>query len=221
MTKENKSNVAIIKTDTGSIKLSTELIRKYLVRGNGDITAQEALLFLSLCKHQKLNPWINEAYLIKFGNQPATMIVGKDVFTKRAFKNPNCNGWKAGITVYNKNTQEIIDREGAAYYKEIEVLIGGWCEVWFKDKSQSLKQSVEFSEYVGKKKNGEINRMWSEKPATMIRKVAVVQTLREAFPDDFQGCYFEEEIKTDTKELEPLKVENEVFVESEELEEAV
>ena len=209
-----------IKTDSGTIQLSIPLIKKYLVRGNANyITDQECLLFLSLCKHQRLNPWINEAYLIKYG-KTATMVVGKDVFTKRAFKNPNCDGWKAGITVYNKNTSEIMDREGSAYYKEIEVLIGGWCEVWFKDKAQSLKQSVEINEYIQLTKEGKPNNMWETKPATMIRKVAIVQTLREAFPDDFQGCYFEEEMKTDTQELETLKVENEVFVvEDEEQEE--
>jgi len=217
-----KTNNAVIKTDTGEIKLNLGLIKKYLVRGNGNITEQEALLFLSLCKHQKLNPWINEAYLIKYSDrEPATMVVGKDVFTKRAFKNQNCDGWKAGITIYNKNTCEVIDREGAAYHKEVEQLIGGWCEVWFKDKKQSLKQSVELGEYINIKKDGTPNRMWATKPATMIRKVAIVQTLREAFPDDFQNCYFEEEMKTDTDELKSLEVQEEIYLKNEEHKEAV
>lgn len=203
---------AIIKTDSGEIKLSLGLINKYLVRGQGRITEQEALLFLSLCKHQRLNPWINEAYLIKYGDRdPATMVVGKDVFTKRAFKNPNCDGWKAGITIYNKITCEIMDREGSAYHKETETLIGGWCEVWFKDKAKSLKQSVEMSEYINLKKDGTPNKMWKTKPATMIRKVAIVQTLRESFPDDFQNCYFEEEMKVDTEELKTLDIEEDVY----------
>lgn len=202
----------IIKTDSGEIKLSTDLVRKYLVRGNGNISEQETMLFISLCKHQKLNPWINEAYLIKYGNNsPATMVVSKDVFTKRAFKNPNCNGWKAGVTIYNKQNSEIIDREGSAYHKATEELIGGWCEVWFKDKEQSLKQSVEMSEYINLKNDGKPNKMWATKPATMIRKVAIVQTLREAFPDDFQNCYFEEEMKTDTEELKSLEVEEKIY----------
>jgi phage recombination protein Bet len=201
---------AIIKTDTGDIRLSPELVKKYLVRGQGNVSDQETMLFISLCKHQKLNPWINEAYLIKYGNQSATIVTGKDVFTKRAFKNSNCDGWKAGITVYNKKTEEIIDREGTVYVKDIETLIGGWCEVFFKNKSQSLKQSALCDEYISLKKDGTPNKMWSEKPATMIRKVAIVQTLREAFPDDFQGCYLEEEMKTDTDALKPLIITNEM-----------
>ena len=34
---------------------------------------------------------------------------------------------------------------------------------------------------------------WASKPATMIRKVALVQALREAFPEDLQGMYSIEE----------------------------
>ena len=36
--------------------------------------------------------------------------------------------------------------------------------------------------------------MWKEKPKTMIRKVAIVQTFREAFPDELGGLYSEEEM---------------------------
>jgi phage recombination protein Bet len=208
LTKTTEVGKDVYKTDTGNIKLNPVLVKKYLVRGNSDnITEQEIMLFIALCKHQKLNPWINEAYLIKYGTQSATMVVGKDVFTKRAFKNPNCNGWKAGITVYNQHKKELIDREGTVYVEGIEKLIGGWCEVSFKDKKESLKQSVNYNEYVGLKKDGTPNKMWTEKPATMIRKVAIVQTLREAFPEDFQNCYFEEEMKVNTDEFKTLEKE--------------
>lgn len=201
----NKSN-GMIQTDTGKIKLTPQLVKHFLVRGQGNVTEQEVMLFIALCKHQKLNPWINEAYLIKYGNQSATMVVSKDVFTKRAFKNPDCDGWKAGITVYNKDKKELIDREGTVYVDQIEELIGGWCQVSFKSKKDSLRQSVNYREYVSRKKDGTPNKMWTEKPGTMIRKVAIVQTLREAFPEDFQNCYFEEEIKVDTEELKTLKI---------------
>jgi hypothetical protein len=48
--------------------------------------------------------------------------------------------------------------------------------------------------------------MWTEKPATMIRKVAIVQTLRESFPEDFQNCYMEEEMKIDTEDFKTIDV---------------
>ena len=35
---------------------------------------------------------------------------------------------------------------------------------------------------------------WKVKPATMIEKVAVSQCLRDAFPNDYEGLYFEDEM---------------------------
>ena len=46
----------------------------------------------------------------------------------------------------------------------------------------------------GRKNDGTVNRQWSGKPATMIRKVAKMQALREAFPEDLQGMYAAEEV---------------------------
>ena len=67
------------------VKLSPTMIKKYLVSGGGQVTDQEVMMFLSLCRYQHLNPFLKEAYLIKYGNKnPATMVTGKEVFTKRA-----------------------------------------------------------------------------------------------------------------------------------------
>ena len=49
--------------------------------------------------------------------------------------------------------------------------------------------------------------MWSSKPATMIRKVALVQALREALPEHFNGTYSPEEINTIQEELPTAPVE--------------
>jgi hypothetical protein len=71
-------------------------------------------------------------------------------------------------------------------------LVGGWSEILVKDK-ESVRTRVSFDEYVGKKKGGDVNRQWLSQPGTMIRKVALVGGLREAFPDVFGGLYSEEE----------------------------
>lgn len=188
-----------------TVKLSPTIVKKYLVSGGGNVTESEVMMFLSLCKYQHLNPFLREAYLIKFGNSdPATMVVGKDVFTKRADANPNYRGKKAGIIVLKQNG-EMEEREGTMVLPT-EKLVGGWAKVFIKDKEPEY-QSVSFDEYAGRKKDGSLNSQWSKKPATMIRKVAVVQALREAFPDRFQGMYVQEEfeatsgIKLDTEKI--------------------
>ena len=48
---------------------------------------------------------------------------------------------------------------------------------------------VSFEEYAGRKSDGSLNSQWKSKPGTMIRKVAIVHALREAFPEDLQGLY--------------------------------
>ena len=51
-------------------------------------------------------------------------------------------------------------------------------------------------------------RNWKEMPATMIRKVALVQALREAMPQEFQGMYSPEEMPIDVSALsqEPVQM---------------
>lgn len=188
------------------VKLSPTTVKKYLVSGGGNVSDQEVMMFVSLCRYQHLNPFLKEAYLIKYGsNDPATIVVGKDVFTKRADATPTYGGKQAGVIIIDKNG-EVKEREGALVLPG-ETLVGGWAKVFIKGHDMPEYASVSFEEYVGRKKSGEINGQWSKKPATMIRKVAVVQALREAFPDRFQGMYAQEEFpevsgkKLDTEEI--------------------
>ena len=188
------------------IKLSPAMIKKYLVSGGGNVSDGEVMMFLSLCRYQHLNPFLREAYLIKFGNtDPATIVTGKDVFTKRADAHPNYKGKKAGVVVLKENG-EIEEREGTMVLPN-ENLVGGWAKVFIKDKEAEY-QSVSFDEYAGRKKDGTLNSQWAKKPATMIRKVAVVQALREAFPDRFQGMYAKEEFQ----EISEIKLDTEKII---------
>lgn len=176
------------------VKLSAAMVKKYLVSGDASaVTDQEVMMFLTLCKYQHLNPFLREAYLIKYGNSPATIVTGKDTFTKRAAKNPNYKGKEAGIIVINLNGQ-IEQREGTFALKD-EQIVGGWARIYAKDREPEL-YTVSFDEYAGRKKDGSLNSQWASKPATMIRKVAVVQGLRECFPEDFEGLYSPEEMAT-------------------------
>lgn len=209
---KQKSSVSKFTTDTGEITLSNQIVRQYLTNGNGQVSDQECMMFIALCKGQKLNPFLKEAYLIKYGDkQPATMVVSKDVYQKRAENNPQYDGKKSGVIVL---TDEVIEYRDGTFYLPNEQLVGGWCEVYRKDRSHSERVEVSFDEYVGKTKDGEINGQWSKKPATMIRKVAIAQALREAFPTDLNGMYTAEEMNvSDSFETEPV-IEQSVLAET-------
>lgn len=174
------------------IRLTPEIVRNYLVSGNKEaVSMQELAMFMNLCKYTQLNPWAKEAYCIKYGSEPAAMVVGKEAFQKRAKANPNYDGSEAGIVVLNESG-EVVYRKGTMKLPGDE-LIGGYAEVWRKDRTHSTRIEVSFDEYVGRKKDGSLNSQWSKKPATMIRKVALVQALRETFPSAFGGMYAAEE----------------------------
>lgn len=181
--------------DGQEIELSPELIKSYLVSGDADkVNDQEVMMFLNLCRYNHLNPWLKEAYLIKYGDKPATMVPGKESFMKRAERNQHFAGIESGIVVHNSNNNQIEYREGSAVYEDFgEKLIGGWAKVYRTDRQFPNYSECALSEYLGKKGNGEVNQQWSTKPATMIRKVAMVQALREAFPTDLGAMYAAEE----------------------------
>lgn len=161
-------------------------------------TEQEAFMFLKLCQARNLNPFLNEAYLIKYGDK-TTMTVGKEAFMRRAEAHPQFDGFEAGIII-QKPDGELERREGTFMLKN-ESLVGGWAKIYRKDRRQPFVSEVALHEYDLKK------ALWIQKPATMIRKVAIVQGKREAFPSEFGGMYDKAEVDTGIIDAEYMEVE--------------
>ena len=186
--------------DGREIKLSPKIVKEYLVNGNAEITNAEFKLFTELCVARKLNPFLKEAYIIKYSNSsPASIVVGKDAILKRAVLNPKYNGMKSGIYVTNENG-ELIKRNGT-FYLPSEKLVGGWAEVFRKDWDNSIESSVSLEESAQKKSDGTLNSNWQKQPATMIEKVAKVRALRETFVEDLGGMYDVDEMNVDLPEV--------------------
>lgn len=201
LAKRPQQNDKVVEYKCGEeiVKLSPSIIRNYLVNGNGNVTDQEVAMFLNLCRFQHLNPFLREAYLIKFGSQPATIVTGKEAITKRAMRNPTFAGQQAGVVIFHDESGELEYRPGSLVMNG-EQLVGGWAKVYVKGYDIPIEAAVSYDEYVGVTKEGAVNSQWSKKPATMIRKVALVQALREAFPEDLGGMYSSEEVGIDFDE---------------------
>ena len=171
------------------VELDLQFVKSYLVRGNPEkITDQEIVFFMNTCKMQKLNTLVaGEVYCIKFGNEPAQMVVGKGAYLRRAFEHPDYLCKEDGIVVMRG--KDILQKEGCCLYPG-ETLLGGWCRVHFirNGKERTAFKEVQLTEY----DKGQANR--KSKPATMINKVAISQCVREAFPKDYEGLYSEEEM---------------------------
>jgi len=84
------------------VKLTPKTVVEYLTNGN-NITLPEFKMFSELCKARGLNPFLKEAYIIKYGNNPAQIVVGKDAILKRAILHPQFDGREQGVIVLNSD----------------------------------------------------------------------------------------------------------------------
>lgn len=209
-----KQELAVIyDIDGEQIKLTPSIVQNYIVgNNNGKITLPEFKFFSELCKVRKLNPFLKEAYCIKFGNNPAQIVVGKDAVLKRAVLNSSFDGIESGIIVQNKQTGEIIERAGTFYLANSENIVGGWAKVYRKDWKYPTYCSVSFDEVAQRKSGGELNINWATKGATMVEKVAKVRALRETFVEDLGGMYEADEV--------PMQTRNDDFLEPEIIEQS-
>lgn len=188
-----------------TVRLTPTMVKNFLTNGDGRVTDQEVAMFINLCKYQKLNPLIKDAYLIKYGNQPATIVTSKDAIMKRAMRNPNYGGHQAGVIVQKEDGT--LDYRAGAFTLQGEQLVGGWAKTYVKGYQVPIETAVSFQEYAGRKRDGSLNSMWASKPGVMIRKVALVASMREAFPEDLQGMYASEEMGADVDDTMGLPVE--------------
>lgn len=207
--KETKKEIAVVyEVDGEQIKLTPSIVQEYIVGTDAEITLPEFKFFTSLCKARGLNPFLKEAYCIKYGKNPAQIVVGKDAVLKRAIKNPNYDGMESGVIVQNKETGEIIERKGTFYLRNEETLVGGWAKIFRKNWQHPTYCSVAFDEVAQKKSDGSLNANWSGKGATMVEKVAKVRALRETFVEELGGMYEAEEMGVDLpNETAPQKQE--------------
>lgn len=180
------SPTEIITMDGQHLTVSFEDVRNVICP---KATDAECKIFLETCRQYKLNPFTKEAHLIHYDNNSdataSSIVLGKACYMQMAERHPQYDGFEAGVIVMANG--QLFNREGAIIY-EGEELLGGWAKVYRKDRSRPSYSEVKFSEYdTGKS-------LWKAKPATMIRKVALVQALREAFPTTFGTLYDESEI---------------------------
>lgn len=205
--KQNNELTIAYKVEDEEIVLTPETVQEYIVGANaGKITKQEFMMFASLCKARKLNPFLKEAYCIKYSNnQPASIVVGKDAVLRRAILHQQYNGMESGIFVTDKEGK-IIERQGT-FKLPSEALVGAWAKVYRKDWEHPIYCSVTFDEVVQKTKDGKPNSNWSKQPAVMAAKVATVRALRDAFVEELGGMYEEVEMNFE-EEKEPRIIED-------------
>jgi len=169
------------------IKLTKSDVKRFIAT-SPNVTDQEIQDFMWLCEYKKLNPFIKEAYLIKYGQERANIVTSKDVFDIRAFRDPKFDG------------EEITNN-----YKRGMNLMDLWVrtKIFHKGCTHPVADvTVHYPEYVGRKKDGTISKIWQTKPVTMLTKVSKAQGKREANPEEMEKLYLSEEFDQQSKPTE-------------------
>lgn len=177
--------ITTYKSEDVEIQLSAQILAEAFP-ATQSLPASKVIQIIGKCQARKLNPFAGDVHIAVFNNEPQ-IIVSKDFLLKTATAQPTFDGLKAGVIVANKKTGKLIYREGSLVGANSEVLVGGWAEVFDKNRRTPSRAEVSLQEY------NQGRALWKTKPATMIRKVALTQALREAYPSLYGGLYEQSE----------------------------
>ena len=185
-------------SDGSEVRLSPAIVQRYIVTGGQQVPDAEVFSFMAKCQARRLNPLAGDCYMTVFGGK-ASVVVSKDYFVRTATQQPGFDGFRAGVVVMGRDGQ-LTYREGCICGRQTEKLVGGWAEVFDRGRSHPSRAEVSLDEYSTRK------ALWARMPSTMIRKVALVQALREAYPGAYGGIYDRDEMGEPDVPAEPPSV---------------
>jgi phage recombination protein Bet len=168
-------NTELITTEssqlTPSVAITTDDIKKYLVRGNAVPTNEEMVLAAKYCMENNLNPWKKDCYFVKIGIEPLAVITSYEVALKRAENHPQYDNYEC-------------ETKGAGENLEIT------CKVYRKDRSRPTVYTAFFQESAVRTKEGTLNKFWKKQPRFQLEKCAIAHALKRAFPSEFANQEF-------------------------------
>lgn len=157
-----------IKEDTATV--SIEDVKKFIAP---NATDKELFMFMGIARSYGLNPLKREIHFVKYGSNPASIITGYEIYLKRAERTGKLDGWKCWIEKDQIGEKAII-------------------EIKRKDQSSPFRWEVYRNEFDKQQST------WKTMPTFMLKKVAIAQGFRLAFPDDLGGMpYIPEEMPQD------------------------
>lgn len=136
--------------------------------------------FIEIAMAYNLNPFKREIYCVPYEanvkkpdgswgkERKLSIITGYEVYLKRAERVGALDGWEV-----------VVEGEGESMKAVLTIHRKDW--------SHPFKHEVYFSETAKKDKDGKPQSMWKTMPKFMLKKVAIAQGFRMAFPDEFGG----------------------------------
>ena len=176
------------------IKLSISIVKNIVAvptKSGKTCTDRDALKFMMLCQAQRLNPFVQDAYLVGYDgkNGPVfTLITAHQSILKRAETCPDYEGMDSGVILVDE-AGNVTEREGD-FCLPSENVVGGWAKVYRKGRRPMYRRLS----IAAMRPNYE-TPFWSEEKAPgQIVKCAEADALRSTFPTLIGGLYTQGEI---------------------------
>ena len=158
------------------MELSKEDVKQYIAP---NATDTELYFFMNIAQSYGLNPFKREIHFVKYGNQPGQTIVGYETYIKRAERTGLLDGWSVWMDKDNVGEKAVI-------------------EIHRKDRSHSFRWEAYRKEFDKQQST------WKVMPYFMLKKVAISQGFRLAFPEEVGGMpYTPDEINAGVTESLP------------------
>jgi len=157
------------------VELLPEDVKKHICP---NATDKELYMFMNIARSYGLNPFKREIHFVKYNDkQAAQIIVGYEIYLKRAEKTNMLDGWNVVIKDKGKDNE----RAEITIYR--------------KDQQHPFVWEVFRSEFDKRQST------WVAMPQFMLKKVAIAQGFRLAFPVEMGGMpYIPEEISDSASE---------------------
>jgi phage recombination protein Bet len=158
------------------MEISKEDVKQYIAP---NATDTELYFFYNIAKSFGLNPFKKEIHFVKYGDKPGQTIVGYETYIKRAERTGLLDGWSVWIDKDNVGEKAVI-------------------EIHRKDRNHPFKWEAYRKEFDKKQST------WNAMPYFMLKKVAISQGFRLAFPEQVGGMpYTPDEINAGVTEALP------------------
>lgn len=184
---ENQHNAVAVQA-TEQNQVTAKLLNDYLNTITDKLTNAQRDQFIAVASAFGLNPFKREIYAVPYKNKNGgtdlSIVTGYEVYLKRAELNPNFDGYE--VTFDGSLSRKNVTRNGKfGDYTETVIEPDGdfscTCTVYRKDRNHPTVEQVFFDEFA------QTNSMWKTKPRLMLKKVAIANAFRKAFPVEFGG----------------------------------
>jgi len=139
------------------------------------LTQEEKLQFIEVAHAFGLNPFKREIHVAVYGEgeyRRMSIVVGYQVYLDRAERTGQLDGWRAWVEGQGEDMKALV-------------------EIHRKDWSAAFTHEVYWKEAVQRKRDSQPTSFWTKMPKFQLKKVAISQGFRLAFPSELGGMPYD------------------------------